>query len=362
MNGRAWGIPAALLLVFAGAVVAIDRLAPEPGGPSGSSYATAPDGAAAYADLLSRAGHPVRRLRVPLAERPPDPGTTLVVLDPGHVAGSEARAIARFLDAGGRLVAGGGPARWLAAALGSRPDWAPSQPGRAAVGLPLPETAGVEAVTFADGGRWARPRGALPLLATEAGTTVAVALRGRGRAILLADASPLHNRGLATDDAAALGLALAGGGRRPVAFLETVHGYGTETGVAALPARALWVIAGLMLAALAYLSSIARRLGPPEDEERALAPPRRRYVEAVARALGAGGDERGIAAAAARAARRRLAARAGLPPAAGAADLRDAAARLGLDESERAAILAPEDDADALAAGRALARLEAGRR
>ncbi len=36
------------------------------GGPTSSSYATADDGLAAYAELLARRGHPVERLRVSL--------------------------------------------------------------------------------------------------------------------------------------------------------------------------------------------------------------------------------------------------------------------------------------------------------
>jgi hypothetical protein len=152
---------------------------------------------------------------------------------------------------------------------------------------------------------------------------------------------------------------VAGGERRTVAFLETVHGYGESTGLAALPARALWVLAGLALAALALVWSMARRLGPPEDEARMLAPPRRDYVEAVAAALAASGDRRGVGEAAARGARRRLEVRAGLPAGAGEPALREAAARLGLDDSETAAVLG---DGDELAAGRALAKLEGRRR
>ncbi len=63
-----------------------------------------------------------------------------------------------------------------------------------------------------------------------------------------------------------------------------------------------------------------------------------------------------MAQAAARGARRRLERRGGLPPGAGEPELREAAARLGLDDSETAAVLGDGDDA--LAAGRALAKLE----
>ena len=358
-----WRLVVVLVLVFVAGVVALDRIAPEPAGPEGSSYATAPDGAAAYAELLGRAGHPVRRVRDPLADRPLDPGTTLVVLDPRGLSPAEASKIGRFVAVGGRLVAGGGPARWLGRVLESPPVWSPAPPGRATVVVPAPETAGVATIATLDGGIWGRPAGALPLLETPSGVVAAVAQQGGGRAVLLADSSPLHNEGLARDDTAAFALAIAGGGPRPVAFLETVHGYGSETGLAALPGNVLWALAGLALAALALVWSMARRLGPPEDEARALAPPRRDYVEAVASGLTATGDERGIARAAAAAARRRLEQRAGVPAGAGDEALREAAGRFGLDESSTAAILAVgrPDEPDALAAGRALARLGEGR-
>jgi hypothetical protein len=351
---------AAVVLAFIAVSVAIDRYAPTPGGPEGSSYATAPEGAAAYAELLHRAGHAVRRLRTPLAERPLDRGSTLIVLDPEGVLPDEARAIGRFVRAGGRLVAAGASVHWLARALDSPPPtWAPSDPGAAHVVVPVPETAGVTTVAFAEGGRWESLGGALPILATPEGAVAAVAESGAGRAVLLADAAPLYNGRLDRADGAAFGLAIAGAERRPVAFLETVHGYGEATGLAALPARALWVLAGLAVAALALVWSMARRLGPPEEEPLPPAPPRRDYVEAVAAGLVASGDRAGVAETAARAARTRLEQRAGLPPDAGEPELREAAARLGLDGAETAAALG--DGADAVAAGRALARLE-GRR
>jgi hypothetical protein len=349
----------ALVVVLIAVSVVIDQLAPTPSGPEGSSYATSPEGAAAYAELLHRAGHPVRRVREPLAEQPLDPRTTLVILDPEQVAPAEANAIGRFVREGGRLVAAGALGRWLGRVVDAPPQWAPSAPGRATVVVPTPETAGVRSVAFAESGRWDALGGALPILATPEGPVAAVAGAGAGRAVLLADASPLSNRELAGADDAAFGLAAAGGGRRPVAFLETVHGYGEATGIAALPARALWVLAGLALAALALVWSMARRLGPPEYEARALAPPRRDYVRAVAAALAASGDRRGVADVAARGARRRLEARAGLPAGADEPSLREAATRFGLDDAETAAVLGAGDE---LAAGRALAKLEGRRR
>jgi Domain of unknown function (DUF4350) len=359
MTPRDWFTPGrvlvGLLVLFVAVSVAIDRFAPTPSGPEGSSYATAPEGAAAYAELLHRYGRTVERVRTPLAERPLDPGATLIVLDPENVVPSEADAIERFVRDGGRLVAAGASLYWLARMIGARPAWVPSAPARARVAAPVPETAGVTTVAFAEGGRWESLGGALPILATPEGPVAAVAENGAGRVVLLADAAPLYNDQLAQADDAAFALAAAGD-RRRVAFLETVHGYGEATGLAALPARALWVLAGLALAALAFVWSVARRLGPPEEEASPAAPPRRDYAEAIAGALAASGDRAGVAHAAARGARRRLELRAGLPPGASDPDLREAAARLGLDEDETAALLGDGDDG--LAAGRALAKLE----
>jgi len=222
---------------------------------------------------------------------------------------------------------------------------------------PVPETAGVTTVRLVEGGRWEELGGALPILAGVDGPVAAVAQQGDGRAVLLPEASPFSNAQLAHADNAAFALDAAGARGRPVAFLETVHGYGEATGLAALPARAVWVLAGLALAALAFVWGMSRRFGPPEEEAAALAPPRRDYVEAVANALAATGDRQGIADAAARSARRRLADRAGLPPAADEAALREAAGRFGLDAEETDALFG----ADELAAGRALAKLEARR-
>jgi hypothetical protein len=190
------------------------------------------------------------------------------------------------------------------------------------------------------------------------GAPLAVVVRaGRGRAVLLADASPLQNRGLGAADNAAFGLALAGGGT--VTFLETIHGYGASTGLAALPERARWALLGLVLAGIAFAWSRARRLGSVEEDERPLPPPRADYVDALAGALERTGRPAEVARPLRAAARDRLARGAGLGPEPREADLRAAAARFGLEPDEADAVVAAPRDLDgALAAGRALARLE----
>src|SRR3954447_14243004 len=144
---------AALLRLGAVALVValIDRLSPAPKGPPGSSYATSPRGLAAYAAVLERAGQPVRRVRTRIAERPPHAGEPLLVLEPGTVEPEEARAIARWVRGGGRLVAGGsGEQPWLEEGLGAPPPVAgPGAPDRHAPLVPVTETAGVREVRSA---------------------------------------------------------------------------------------------------------------------------------------------------------------------------------------------------------------------
>ena len=353
---------AALVLVFAAAVAGLERLAPAPQGPESSSFATSPEGLAAYADLLRRAGHPVERRRRELAGERLSPQSTLVVLDPRAVPPEEARAVGAFVRAGGRLVAGGrSGTAWLEGALGEAPEAGEARDGDSRPLAPVPETGGVTVVGGGGLAGWERTGAALPVLGPPEAPLAVLAVRGRGRALLLAGAAPLQNRSLGEADNAALALAAAGPADRPVVFLETVHGYGAATGLAALPADARWMLAGLMLAGLLFAWSHARRLGPPEDDEQPLPPPRADYVDALAGALVRTKRPAEVVRPLRAGARERLERRAGLPPGAGDGELREAAERFGLPADETAALLeAPNDLEGALAAGRAHARLGEG--
>lgn len=352
------------LAVVVGAVVAwnlvalgLDRTAGSPGGPTSSSYATAPGGLAAYADLLERAGHPVTRLREAPAEAGLEPGATLVVLDPGNVSDDDLLALRRFVEVGGTLVLGGPSAASAARGLLEDPPGPPAGGiAEARLLAPVPEVAGVASVRSAGEASWAAAGEALPVLGSGSRTLAAVATPGEGRLVLLADASPLQNRLLDAADNAAFGLALAGPAGAPVVFVESVHGYGRASGLRAIPTSWRWALAGLLLAGLLFMLARGRRLGPPERETRALPPPRRDYVESLAATLA---KTKGPAATAPlrAAARERLERRThGEPP-----DLEGTARRLGLSEEEARAVLAPPaGGTDIMALGRALARLEAG--
>lgn len=361
---RARIIAAILLLVVALNLMAaiLDRYLNEPGGPAGSSYSTAREGLAAYASLLGREGRRVEAERRRPSEASPPAGATLVLVEPEAVGPADARALRRWVARGGRLVAGGAePQSWLGELLRRPPRWEATAAGRSRPVVPVPETVGVRAAQATGDGAFSSSGATLPALGNRAGSLLTVASVGRGRVALLADPSPLSNADLARADNAALGLALVGPSERPVLFAEWAHGFGTRTGLAALPRRWQIALAGLALSALVFLLARGRRFGPPELEARALAPPRSAYVEAMAAALARGGRREEAAAPVRAEARRRLARR--VPGGSEADDvaLRDAARRAGLDDQETDAVLGPLADDDAvLAAGRALTRLPEG--
>ena len=332
-----------------------------PGGPTSSSFATGADGLAAYAELLARHGHPVQQLRVSLDDAELDPGTTLVLADPQRITDEEGRALAAFVTAGGRLVAAGlGVEPVLAGLPGGGPEWAGGRVDPAVPLLAVPEVAGVTTVEAGGSGVWRRAGGMVPVLGEADGVLAAVATVGRGRVVALADSSPLQNRLLARADNAAFALNAVGEGR-PVAFAEAQHGYGQGTGLSALPSRWRWAIAGGFLAALVWMWSRGRRLGPADEIERPAPPARRAYVEAMAGALARTRQPDVVVAPLQDRARRRLATRAGLPPDAGEDVLREAASQLRMAPEEIDALFRPcQTEADVVAVGRALAFLMDG--
>jgi hypothetical protein len=349
----ALGVLGAIVAVNAALALVGSLTGGTPGGPSSSSYATGADGLGAYASLVARAGHPVRRLREAAAKAHLDSSTTVVVLDPAFVTPDDARALRRFVAGGGRLVAGGeGSDEWLRRILPGGPEWSTAGTRLALAFVPIAELTGVARVVADDRGSWQKLGSALPALAGGSRTLLAVASVGDGRVLLLADASPLENGLLARADNAAFGLGLAGARERPVVFAESYHGYGKSSGISAIPGRwqALLLLGGVSV--LAFMLARGRRLGPAEPERRELAPPRRDYVDAMASLIGRTRDRP----AAATALRER--AHAVIARATGSDDL-SSATSLGLEGHELGALLQPAPtEAGLIEAGRSLARLE----
>ena len=316
----------------------LDEISGARQGPPSSSYTTSPQGLAAYADLLAGAGHPILRLRAPLSDERPPAEATVVMLDPENVSFHEAEALGEFVEAGGRLIAGGSEfPGWLEEIVLTRPTWSPGGEKSVHVAAAVPEVEGIETVRTKAGGYWSYPGSTLPILGTPGSTTVSAESVGRGRVVLLADSSILHNDLLDEADNAAFGLQAAGKSTKPVVFVESVHGYLStpDAGLAAIPDRWLWTLGGLLLATVVYMWARGRRLGPPEEARRPLPPPRRDYVEALGGILARTRDTLTVGETLQRGLHRRLARRTGgatsdtdIERAAAAADLRGEDVRL----------------------------------
>jgi hypothetical protein len=341
--------------------VVVDSVIPSPDGPRSSSFATSRQGVAAWADLIRRSGVEVRALRERAADDTLPAEGTVVVLDPEGFSTDQARALRRFAEGGGRVVAGGAePGDWLAELTATDPpSWERGGDQRARVLVPAPETGSARNLRTAEAGHWGDGGGALPLAAGADGPIAVVEDAREGRIVLIADPSPLQNRLLGEADNAALALALAGPG--PVTFVESVHGYGTATGLAALPARFRWGLVLLGFSAMLLIAARWPRMGPPEPPEEPLFPPRRAYVDALASTLARSRDRTTAVDAVRSAARERLARRAALARDADDEAWTSAARAAGLDHDEARALVGDGADDDGIAAGRALARLSGGR-
>jgi hypothetical protein len=272
----------------------------EPTGPVSSSYATNAGGLAALAQLLRRNGRTVLQLRASLQRARLDPGGTVIVLDPSALLHSEGERLLAFVSHGGRLVIGGRePQDTLPALLPSLPKWAPTgeahlRPAKSA-GASL---AGVGEVASAGEGEWTDSHGyAAPLRGAHGDGPLLERTMGRGTLALVADASLLQNRLLASDDNAQFALDLSGQGRRPVVFVESVHGYGPSRGLAAIPTRWWVAFACLLLAGLLWSLARGRRLGAAEPAGEQTQPARADYVHAMSLLLRRTGDAQALSSA-----------------------------------------------------------------
>ena len=361
-------LSARLAIGVAAAIVAVNLAAralessvggSAPAGRRGSAYAAAPNGLAAFVELLHRNGRDVERRRGSLTQGRLDPHATMFVIEPDALPSDEAAELAHFVEAGGRLViAGGLPGSYLADLGVDPPSWSFEAPRTwTSVDSSLAPIAEVEA---SGNGAWVALGESRQLVGTSEGGAVLLALAqaGRGEILYLADATPLENLGLANADNAALAIALAGDVARPVVFAEGVHGFGASSGWRAMPEAWKLALGGLTAAALVLMWARGHRLGPPERASRPLAPPRRDHVVALASTLARTRSFADTAAPVQAAVRHRLEARGGLVVGAPCEDLDRAGIAAGLHEEERRASLGSVDTVeDLIAVGRALARL-----
>ncbi len=332
----------------------LNSIGGRPGGPSLSSYATAPEGLAALDSLLERNGYPTTQVRVGLDEAELPSDATVVAL--GQVLSrTERRAMRAFVERGGRLLTGGPEAEPFLRSIDEGVRWRAEGFERLRP-VANPAVPGLATVTAAGFGVWADPPG-VPLFegrSRDAGFVLPV---GRGTVVALADPSPLTNALLGEADNAGLALVTVGPTAHPVQFAENGHGYGLDAGLGAIPSRwktALWFAA---FAGLVGALAAGKRFGPVDVEPEAPAPERSAYVGAVASTLARTRDIDAAAAplrARGTAAVLRRAGRVVTPD-----DLADAARLAGLNADEVRSLTEPiSTDAELVALGRTVSRLE----
>src|SRR5688572_8913442 len=110
----------------------IDAVAPSPSGPPSSSFAPKSEGLAAWAALAERNAVRTRALREAPSDATLAGGGTVAVMDAGGLTGGEARALRRFAEGGGRVIASGEPGPWTETLLGGAvPEWEDDGPDAA---------------------------------------------------------------------------------------------------------------------------------------------------------------------------------------------------------------------------------------
>ena len=264
-------------------------------GPASSSYATSAGGLAALVSLLEQNEIPTARLTKPIDEAWTG-GTlgrrdVLVVLDQ-DLSQSEIASLVEFTQGTSRMIAGGrSTGSWLAELVGSNLESSPPEgfalrtvPGETGTASVFAPDSDVRYGVAASGAAPMVFAGTVPgaIGFDKNGQPVEIAA---GSVTAFSDSTIFANAQLARRDNAAFALALLqpeAGGR--VVFAEAGHGFrsGRGAGLAAVPSPVRTMMAGLVLAAVAWMFAVGKRIGVPDLTSRPLAPSRFDHVEAVA--------------------------------------------------------------------------------
>ena len=166
----------------------LERVSPAPEGPRSSSYATSPQGLAAYASVLQRAGHPVRRLRTSVTDDAAPDRRDTDRARPGR-DGARRGAGDRRLGALRRAPGGGRRGRLRLARRGDRPraGVGARRRDRARAAAPRDRDADVEEVRAYEFGAWHELGNTLPVIGPADAPLVVTARSGEGSVALLAD-------------------------------------------------------------------------------------------------------------------------------------------------------------------------------
>lgn len=287
------------------------------------------------------------------------PEATVLMLSDVPPSPADGRALRRFVERGGRAILIGEAAPSVIGPDDDPPRLDRGGPGSFTPGAPVAEVSAVDRVESAGAAVWRSPGRMLVGLGDRAASLLVVERNGSGRIVALADATALDNAHIQRADNAALALALVGEPSREILVIESPAAFTAPTGLAALPLRWKWALGGLLAATLTWLVAVGRRLGPPEQRARDLAPARALHAEALGAILARTRDH-GWAGTHVQARSRALlvGSRAG-PDVWDRGRLVAEAELLGLSRADALGVVTPvTDDTTLLASARALAQLE----
>jgi hypothetical protein len=229
-----------------------------------TTYSSGSSGTKALYLLLESSHYAVGRWERPLADLPPGDDTTLILAEPNqNPTDADRRALARFIDEGGRVIATGYSGALFLPIRGVDTDpidgltWtripaaAPSLAGRAA-----PE------ITMSPGAHWDGDVLAVPLYSKGGAARAIEYTSGRGEVIWWASSTPATNAGVREPGNLEFDLACLGDAHRRVLWDEYVHGYRDTVSASLIASPIKWAGAQLAVLAGTVLLTYSRRSGP----------------------------------------------------------------------------------------------------
>ena len=228
-----------------------------------TTYSVGSGGAKAAYLLLNASGYSVRRWEESLAELPQGPTATLVLAEPqGTPTAAERRAVNRFIERGGRVIATGVsgalflPVRAVASDSIAGVTWR-----RVYSRSPSTVTRAAPAITLAPRAYWDPDVFALGLYGDGDRLHVVKYNPGLGEVMWWASATPLTNAGLREPGNLEFVFAALGDPARQILWDEWFHGHRRATPASSSSPLA-WTGLQLMLVAAAVLWTFSRRSGP----------------------------------------------------------------------------------------------------
>ena len=286
-----------------------------PGGVSGSSYATIETGTRAWSELLDVNGYTVTRDRgratLPNQNLNSEPyldmfgglrldrtTDTIVVLE-GALPSDESQEVRQFVKQGGRLITDN--PYLLDEMLGSRIEV--QAQGSQVLYSANEDTPGMQDVSQIAASQYGSlglrsSQNSLPLLVPQEksfdseletnkqkNVGAAIFRLEKGDVIAIPNSPIVSNKLLAQDDNAIFSLSIAGSPDSTVTFIEGVHGYNDTTGFAGMPLNWRVAIVGLFVAFVIFATAKGRRFGVGEQTDRNLGPRRIYFAHAIAQTL-----------------------------------------------------------------------------